>query len=47
VGDVTKVDLREVEYQEVDITGSGPYSVMCCGVSTVSALCCSYYVIII
>jgi len=47
VGDVTKVDLREVECQEVDVTGSGPYSVMCCGVSTVSALCCSYYLIII
>jgi len=44
VGDVAKVD---VDCQEVDITSSGPYSMMCCGVSTVSALCCSYYLIII
>ena len=47
MGDFTKVELREVDCQEVDITSSGPFSVMCCGVSTVSALCFSYYLIII
>jgi hypothetical protein len=37
--DVAIVDLREEECQEVDITDSGPYSVMPCAVSTVAALC--------
>jgi hypothetical protein len=43
VDGVTTVDLREAECQKVDITHLGPYSVICRGVNTVAALCCSYY----